>query len=131
MDGGFIIVKLMTATPRRPGMTHAEFVAYNVDVHGSRSRNHPVRCRRYLQTDVYDSAFGLTGVSEYDIVVGRDNATELYFDDLASLVATFTDPEVRSHQLMDGQNYVDLKTVIAIVATEAEVKVDHPGGGRL
>lgn len=125
------MIKMMIATRRRPGMTHAEFTAYNVDIHGTIVRGHPVTIRRYLQHDVYDGAFGRTGDVAFNVVFGRDNITELYFDDLAGLLATGADPETREHQLQDGKNYAEEKSAIVMVATEADLDVAHPGGGRL
>jgi len=124
------MIKMMIATRRRPGMTHAEFVAYNVDVHAVMVRNHPARIKRYLQNDIFDGAFGRTGDSAFDVLVGRDNVTELYFDDINALVANATDPS-RDHHYKDGINYAEQRTAIVMIATEAELEVAHPGGGRL
>nr|WP_176392366.1 EthD domain-containing protein [Sphingomonas sp. CDS-1] len=121
---------MMILSRRRPGMTHAEFLAYNVEKHGVMVRTHPVAIRRYLQHDIYDGAFGKTGDTGCDVTVGRDNVTELYFDDMAGLVSLRTDPETR-RSLNDGANYADATTAVVMIANEIEIPVQHAGSGRL
>lgn len=124
------MIKMMILSRRRPGMTHAEFLTYNVDKHGVMVRAHPVAIRRYLQHDIFDGAFGRLGETNCDLTVGRDNVTELYFDDMAGLVSLRTDPETR-RSLNDGANYADATTAVVMIANEVEIPVENAGGGRL
>jgi hypothetical protein len=124
------MIKMMILSRRRPGMTHAEFLSYNVEKHGVMVRAHPVAIRRYLQHDIFDGAFGRIGDGDCDVTVGRDNVTELYFDDMAGLVSLRTDPETRK-SLNDGANYADATTAVVMIANEVEVAVKNAGGGRL
>ena len=54
------MIKMMAAICRKPGMTHAEYLAYVQHVHGAISTEQPLTLRRYVQNHVFDAAFGLS-----------------------------------------------------------------------
>lgn len=125
------MIKMMILSRRRPGMTHAEFLSFNVDRHGPSVRRHPVTITHYMQHDVYDGAFGCTGDAEHAAVFGRDNLTELYFETRETMDVFLNDPEMRQGALNDGVNYVDLATPVVMYAEDTEFPVAQDGGGRL
>lgn len=125
------MIKMTILSRRRPGMTHAEFLSYNVDSHGPSVRSHPVTITHYMQHDVYDGAFGWTGDEEHAAVFGRDNLTELYFESRDTMDVFMNDPEMRQGALNDGVNYVDLATPVVMYAEDTEFPVEQDGGGRL
>ena len=74
------MIKMMAAVCRRPGMTHAEFLAYVQHVHGAISNENPLSLRRYVQNHVFDAAFGSAAEAAHAMPVARDSVTELWWD---------------------------------------------------
>jgi hypothetical protein len=67
----------MAAVGRRPGLTHAEFCSYAVDVHAQKVLAGPDLPTRYVQNHVLDGSYG--GLRP------RDSVIELWFDDLEAV----------------------------------------------
>lgn len=123
------MIKMMTAIRRKPGMTQQEYFAYIRDVHGELSRANPLDLRRYVQNHVFDSAYGVATDSGYDIPFHRDSVTELYFDNIDSMAATFTNKYVLEVIAPDGLNFNDILNPLALVARDEELRVPDPGSG--
>lgn len=121
------MIKMIAAVCRRPGMTHAEYLAYIQHVHGALSNENPVALRRYVQNHVFDSAFGSAAEPSHQQRVGRDSITELAWDNEQDMVATFGHEHVRTRVGPDGQNFADVSVALSLVATEVEMPVPHAG----
>lgn len=121
------MIKMMAAVCRRPGMTHAEFVAYVQHVHGAISNENPVSLRRYVQNHVFDAAFGSSAEATHAMTVARDSVTELWWDSAEDMGATFAHEHVRTKVGPDGANFGDMSRTLSVVAAEAEQPVPNPG----
>jgi hypothetical protein len=121
------MIKMMAAVCRRPGMTHAEYVAYVQHVHGATSRENPVNLRRYVQNHVFDAAFGSRAEATHAMTVARDSVTELWWDSPEDMRANFAHEHVRTKVGPDGANFGDMSRTLSLVAVEAEQPVRHPG----
>lgn len=128
------MIKMMAAVCRRPGMTHAEYLAYIQHVHGAISTAVPVSLRRYTQNHVFDSAYGVAADATHALVVSRDSVTELYWDSPQDMAATFQHEHVRTKVGPDGPNFADVPLQLSLVAREQEQAVSNPGnavGGKV
>lgn len=123
------MIKMMAATCRRPGMTHAEYLAYLQQVHGAITLENPVTLRRYTQNHVFDSAFGTGAEATHAMPVSRDSVTELYWDTAEEMAATFQHEHVRTRVGPDGANFSETATALSLVANEVEQHVANPGIG--
>lgn len=124
------MLKMTAASRRKPGMTHAEYLHYLEHVHGAISREKPVGVVRYIQSHVFDGAYGADGDAGY-CVPFRDSVTELYFKDVPSLIQTFTDPCVQQKVAADGANFADFTEQLAQLMAEQELPVPSPGTGAI
>lgn len=124
------MIKMMATICRKPGMTHAEYLAYIQHVHGAISNENPQKLlRRYVQNHVFDSAFGTAADATHTQVVSRDSVTELYWDSPQDMGATFQHEYTRTKIGPDGANFSDLSVALSLVAVEAEQPVPRPGRG--
>jgi hypothetical protein len=123
------MIKMMAAICRRPGMTHAEYLAYVQHVHGALSTENPVTLRRYVQNHVIDAAFGTAAEASHSMAVSRDSVTELYWDSAQDMGATFEHEHVRTKVGPDGANFGDVSRTLSLVALEVEQPVTRPGAG--
>lgn len=123
------MIKMMAAVCRKPGMTHAEYLAYVQHVHGAIAIEQPATLRRYVQNHVFDAAFGTSAEPSHSMVVSRDSVTELYWDSPQDMAATFQHEHVRTKVGPDGANFSDLPVALSLVATESEQAVKRPGRG--
>lgn len=123
------MIKMMVAACRRPGMTHAEYVAYVQHVHGALSRENPVTLRRYVQNHVFDSAFGSAAEPAHSMAVSRDSVTELFWDSPQDMAATFQHEHVKAKVGPDGPNFCDTSLSLSLVAAESEQPVAKPAVG--
>jgi len=121
------MIKMMAAVCRRPGMTHAEYVAYVQHVHGAVSTENPVNLRRYVQNHVFDAAFGSSAEAAHTMPVARDSVTELWWDSPEEMGANFAHEHVRTKVGPDAVNFGDVSRTLSMVATEAEQPVPNPG----
>lgn len=120
------MVKMIAAVCRRPGMTHAEYVAYVHQIHGAISRENPVTLKRYVQNHTFDAAFGTSAEPEHCMPVSRDSVTELYWDSMESMGQTFAHEHVRTKVGPDAANFADQSLSLSMVAIEAEQPVSAP-----
>jgi hypothetical protein len=123
------MIKMMATLCRRPGMTHAEYLAYVQHVHGPLGNEQPVTLKRYVQNHVFDAAFGTRADSTHSQLVARDSVTELYWENPQDMAATFAHEHVRTKVGPDGANFSDLRVALSLVAQEAEQPVLRPGHG--
>lgn len=123
------MIKMIAAVCRRPGMTHAEYLAYVHHTHGAISRENPVTLRRYVQNHTFDAAFGSAAEAEHGMPVSRDSVTELYWDSLESMGQTFAHEHVRSKVGPDARNFADQSVSLSLLATEMEQPVRSPRAG--
>lgn len=96
------MIKMLATLCRKPGMTHAEYLAYIQHVHGAIATENPVTLARYVQNHVFDAAFGTNNERTHSQVVARDSVTELYWDDPAAMGASFQHEHVRTKVGPDG-----------------------------
>jgi hypothetical protein len=123
------MIKMISAICRKPGMTHAEYVAYVQHVHGAIAIEHPAALSRYVQNHVFDAAFGAAGDRTHSLVPARDSITELYWDNPKDMADTFAHEHVRTKVGPDGANFSDLDVAVSVVAHEVEQTVARPGRG--
>ena len=114
------MIKMIATICRRPGMTHAEYVAYVQHVHGTIAAEQPAGLQRYVQNHVFDAAFGATGDRTHALVPARDSVTELYWDNPKDMADTFAHEHVRTKVGPDGANFSDLSVALSLVAQESE-----------
>ncbi len=124
------MIKMMATICRKPGMTHAEYLAYIQHVHGGISNASPQKLlRRYVQNHVFDGAFGTAAEASHAQAVARDSVTELYWDNAQDMGATFQHDYTRTKIGPDGANFSDQGSALSLVAVEAEQPVPQPGRG--
>ncbi|MFM9915000.1 MAG: EthD domain-containing protein [Rhizobacter sp.] len=121
------MIKMMAAICRKPGMTHAEYVAYVQHVHGAIAVENPVGLRRYVQNHVFDAAFGSAAEATHAMTLARDSVTELWWDSAEDMGANFAHAHVRTKVGPDGANFGDLSRTLSLVAMEVEQAVPNPG----
>jgi hypothetical protein len=121
------MIKIVAAMRRKPGMTHAECLQYIEHTHGQIARDKPLGLKKYIQNHVFDSAFGSDSDPAYVQTFHRDSVTELYFDDFAGVIQTFSDPYTQQKTGPDGRNFADLAKQAAQLMDESEVPVAKPG----
>jgi hypothetical protein len=121
------MIKMMAAICRKPGMTHAEYLAYVQHVHGAISNENPVTLRRYVQNHVFDAAFGSGAEAVHAQTLARDSVTELFWDSPQDMAATFAHEHVRGKVGPDAANFGETSRTLSVVAVEAEQPVPHPG----
>lgn len=121
------MIKMMAAICRKPGMTHAEYVAYVQHVHGAISKEQPHTLRRYVQNHVFDAAFGSSAQSSHAMTVARDSVTELWWDSPEEMGANFAHEHVRTKVGPDAANFGDTSRTLSLVAQEVAQTVPHPG----
>lgn len=83
------MIKMMVSVCRRPGMAHAELIAYVGYVRSAISRGNPVALRRYDQSDVFDSAFASHVEAAHTMTVACDSVDELDGDSAEEMGSTF------------------------------------------
>jgi hypothetical protein len=123
------MIKMIATICRRPGMTHAEYVAYVQHVHGAIACEHPAALQRYVQNHVFDAAFGAAGDRTHALVPARDSVTELFWDNPKDMADTFAHEHVRTKVGPDGANFSDLDVALSLVAHEVEQAVPRPARG--
>ena len=125
---GGLVIKIVAAVRRRPGMTHAEYLQYVQVIHGGLARANTLGLSRYVQNHVFDGAFGKAA---YERWFHRDSITELYFANFQRLIETFTHPYSRDVVGPDGAKFADLTTNLSLPPmTEQVVQAPpRPGSG--
>lgn len=113
------MLKIMAVARRRPGMTHAEYVDYVINVHGAIARKNPVGLMIYRQSHVYDSAFGSSASNDHVGVFHRDSVTELHFASPADMARTFADEYTQTVVAPDGLNFAEIATNASLLAQES------------
>jgi len=121
------MIKMMAAICRKPGMTHAEYLAYVQHVHGPLATQHPAGLRRYVQNHVFDAAFGSEAQAAHGMTVARDSVTELWWDTPEDMGENFAHTHVRTKVGPDAANFADTSSTLSLVAVEAEQPVLQPG----
>src|SRR5205814_6320892 len=101
------MIKMMAAICRKPGMTHAEYLAYVQHVHGAISNEQPLTLRRYVQNHVFDAAFGSGSEAVHAMTVARDSITELWWDSPKDMGENFAHEHVRTKVGPDAANFAD------------------------
>lgn len=123
------MIKQMVAVRRRPGLTHQECCDYVEHVHGEIARKEPAGLVRYVQSHVFDSAFGSKADMAYQQFFGRDFTTELYFNTPEDMVKNASSPYVREVVMPDGRFFNNFEAVILSTMVETDVPVANPGAG--
>lgn len=121
------MIKMMAVICRKPGMTHAEYVAYVQHVHGAISKEKPLKLGRYVQNHVFDAAFGSSAETAHAMTVARDSVTELWWDSAEDMRANFAHEHVRTKVGPDAENFADTSRTLSLVAVEVEQPVSNPG----
>lgn len=111
------MIKMLAATRRRPGMTHAEFADYLEHRHGALVKTQPLSLELYLQNHVFDGGFGAVE-GTCPPFFHRDAVVELGFCDLDALKATFGHPYTRDVIGADGANFSDQATALSLLVRE-------------
>jgi hypothetical protein len=121
-----MMIKMLAAVCRRPGMTHAEYVAYVQHVHGKIATENPVGLRSYKQNHVFDAAFGALSQQSHALEMPYDSVTELYWDSPEAMKANFAHEHVRTKVGPDAVNFSDSRKGVSLVAEEHEQPVVNP-----
>lgn len=112
------MIKWVGVVKRRPDITHAEFLRHWRDVHGPLAAAMP-GLRRYVQNPPLE-------------VPGRepryDGVAELWFDDLASLRASFQSPQGQKVGA-DQAEFIDQEHSFSLFVEEREVPLRPAGDG--
>lgn len=120
------MIKVLGAVTRRPGMTHAEYLSYIQHVHGKITTDNPLTISRYMQSHVFDGAFGSHAEATHCMPVSRDSVTELYFEDGNTMKKTFSSDHVKQVVGPDGKNFSDEANSLSVVVEEVEQSVVNP-----
>ena len=121
------MLKQMIAVRRRPGFTHQECLDYVEHIHGDLARAIPVGPLRYVQSHVFDAAFGAKTTAEYQQVFGRDFVTELFFESAEAMQAVGESEYVLNVMRPDERMFNDFPSVVLGTMSEIEVPVPHAG----
>lgn len=121
------MIKMIAAVCRRPGMTHAEYIAYIHRVHAAIACENPLTLRRYVQNHVFDAAFGTHAEPTHRLPVSRDSVTELYWDDFQRMGETFAHPHTQQKVGPDAANFADMRLTVSMIADETPLPVPSPG----
>ena len=117
------MIKLMAAIHRRPGLTHAEFCSYAVDVHAPKILAGPELPKRYVQNHVCDGSYGT--------VRKRDSVIELWFDDIEAFHRATGSNYYREVIEPDEHNLGDHSDAVLMLAREEIIEAPQPRhGGR-
>ena len=107
-----IMVKLVYCIHRKPGLSREEFIRYWADVHA------PIGARiPGLRRLVHSYALAAPGDSR---AADFDGMAELWFDDLAAIVAARRSAEWAA-STADEANFVDLTRTAYFVSEEREI----------
>ncbi|MBU0860331.1 MAG: EthD domain-containing protein, partial [Alphaproteobacteria bacterium] len=120
------MIKVLGAVTRRPGMTHAEYLAYIQYVHGKITTDNPLTISRYMQSHVFDGAFGSHAEATHCMPVARDSVTELCFDNAEAMIKTFSSDYVKQTVGPDAKNFSDEANSLSVMVTEVEQTVINP-----
>ncbi len=115
------MIKMLAAVRRKPGMTHVEFLDYIEHQHGKIAQAKPLGVKRYVQNHVIDAAFGVDSDNAYTQTFHRDSITELFFENMSDLIATFSDPYTQQTTGPDAKNFADLSKQVAQLMDEVEL----------
>jgi uncharacterized protein (TIGR02118 family) len=106
------VIKLVYCITKRPDLGDAEFFHYWKHIHGAIGRRIP-GLRRLVQSHTLTDMPGLRPPNFHGMA-------ELWFDDLAALLAARQTPEFRASG-DDEANFIDLTRVALFVAEEHEI----------
>ncbi len=109
------MIKLVYCITRRPDLSHAEFSRYWRDVHAPIGAKIP-GLRKLVQSHTIRTDMGGDGLPAADY----DGMAELWFDDLASLLAARASPEWAA-STANEKNFADEKRVALFVAEEHRI----------
>ena len=112
------MIKFSILLRRNPEMTHEQFVIYHREHHAPLFMSMPVvqqHVRRYVQLHTLDVT--LPGLPPTTI----DGVTELWFDDVESIGAVFTDESYLEKIRPDEATFLDLHRCEFIVSEEPAV----------
>lgn len=112
------MLKIVAAVRRKPGMTHAEFLDYIVQVHGKLATDNPLQLHRYVQNHAFDGAYGSGDRPDHVGVFHRDSVTELYFASPQAMAETFSAEYNRTVIAPDGAHFAELSTNQALLTIE-------------
>lgn len=108
------MIKLMFCLRRLPHLSLVEFQDYWLNTHGPlvRSVAEVLRIRRYVQSHaIADPRLGGLGAARGLIVAPYDGVAELWFDDIAAVLASGETEEGRAAGLLlleDERRFIDL-----------------------
>lgn len=112
------MLKIIAAIRRKPGMTHAEYADYVVTVHGKLATDNPLGLHRYVQSHVFDGAFGSGDRKDHVGIFHRDSVTELYFANPQAMAETFSAEYSRTVIAPDGAHFAEEPTTQTILTRE-------------
>lgn len=107
------MIKLVYCITRRPDLSHAEFSRYWRDVHAPIGAKIP-GLRKLVQSHTIRTDVDGLPAADYD------GMAELWFDDLASLLAARASPEWAA-STANEKNFADEKRVALFVAEEHRI----------
>ena len=116
------MLKLIAAIRRKPGLTHEDCIQHLRLVHAPLARARPLGVKKYVQSFVFDGAYGQAGDSRPPLALSRDSVTELWFDSLETMGRTFADPYSREVIGPDGRNFSDLRSAIGLLTRETVIQ---------
>lgn len=112
------MLKIVAAVRRKPGMTHAEYLDYIVQVHGKLATDNPLQLHRYVQNHAFDGAYGSGDRQDHVGVFHRDSVTELYFISPQAMAETFAAEYNQTVIAPDGAHFAELPTNQALLTAE-------------
>lgn len=144
-------IKQIACGRRKPNMTRSEYFTYRFQTHGaisdapeepkekpafvSQTPSHlqyttliidNLRTRKYVQTQIFDSAFGPRAngpLNANHAWCGRDDVTELFFNDIGHLKSTFSSDWVKQKVGPDGPFFADFETTMVLLARESPLQL--------
>ena len=119
------MIKFTILLKRNLALTQSQFVEHHKSTHAALFMSIAVvkeTVRRYVQQHAIDAT--LPGMPP----VKYDGITELWFDDVASLVRCFSDAEYLSRVRPDEEAFLDLRGCDFVISTESVVHEAKPGG---
>ncbi|PMD50689.1 uncharacterized protein K444DRAFT_604118 [Hyaloscypha bicolor E] len=120
-------IKQIACGRRKPNMTRKEYNDHRFRVHGALSDAEEASPHKYIQTPIFDAAFGARpgGLNLNHAWVGRDDVTELTFRGWDHLKQVFSSNWVKTKVGPDGPLFADFETTMALLATEEPVPLPY------
>lgn len=121
---GGVVIKIMLAVNRRPGMSREEFFQYLTGMHGPLVLSVPEflrHLRKYVQNLVLDGTHAAAASTIPANTAERDAVIELWFDSVEALKPAFSEPRYGAIIRPDEEKFANQENLLVHLVTEETV----------